>query len=51
VARIAAPSTPVGETVPWVKVIDRLEVIGAKARQRLPQIDAEINAMKIEREP
>ena len=49
--RVSARSTPVGETIPWIKVMERLEVIGAHARAQTAHIDAEINEMQMQRLP
>ena len=49
--RISARSTPVGETIPWIKVMERLEVIGAHARAKTAQIEAEITEMQMKRVP
>ena len=51
VFRVSAPSTPAGETIPWIKIVDRIEVIGDNARAKGARTNAAINAMRLEKMP
>jgi hypothetical protein len=44
VARIAAPSTPVGETIPWVKPLERTKVMVANLQKANTEAQARLNS-------